>query len=65
MSAYFWAFPAFAIWSLYWKGRALWVSSHLGQKKWFIALLIVNTVGILEILYLFVFSRKQEKKTNS
>lgn len=45
-------------WSLAWKGAALWRAARFGHKKWFITLLIVNTFGILEILYLFVFSRK-------
>ena len=44
------------IWSLVWKGFALWKSSKRNQLAWFIVLLIVNTAGILEILYLFVFS---------
>ncbi len=55
----FWIFlGALAVWSLFWKGLALWRSAHLGSKKWFIAILILNTVGILEILYLFVFSKR-------
>ena len=45
------------IWSLIWKGMALWRSARNGQKYWFIALLIVNTVGILEIIYLKFFAK--------
>lgn len=41
------------IWSLFWKGLALWHSGRRGQEKWFIILLLVNTIGILEIVYLF------------
>ncbi len=48
-----------AAWSLIWKGIALWKSARLGEKWWFVALLIINTVGILEILYIFVFSRRK------
>ncbi len=48
---------ALMIWSLIWKGLALWKSARLGHKPWFIAMIIVNTAGILEILYLFVFSK--------
>jgi len=43
------------VWSLIWKGYALWYSSQNKQKGWFIALLIVNTLGLLEILYLIWF----------
>jgi hypothetical protein len=49
------------IWSLVWKGLALWKAARAGSKPWFIVLLIVNTVGILEILYIYVFSRKSQK----
>lgn len=45
-------------WSFAWKGMALWRAARLGHTKWFIALLIVNTFGILEILYLYVFSKR-------
>jgi hypothetical protein len=45
------------IWSLIWKGLALWKSSQKGSKVWFIVLLVVNTVGLLEILYMFLFSK--------
>ena len=47
-------------WSLVWKGLALWKSAREGSKVWFVVMLIVNTLGILEILYLFVFSSKSK-----
>lgn len=50
------------IWTIVWKGLALWRSAQRGQKEWFIPLLVINTLGILEILYLYVFS-SPEKKT--
>lgn len=46
------------VWTLIWKGLALWKSARLGHKWWFIALMIINTLGILEILYIYVFSKK-------
>ena len=51
---------ALAVWTIYWKGRALWYAARKGEKVWFVVLLVVNTVGILEILYLYVFSKKSE-----
>lgn len=51
-------FALLAIWSIAWKGMALWKSARQGEKVWFVVLLIVNTAGILEILYLYVFSKK-------
>ena len=47
--------PFVILWSLIWKGFALWHSAQRGDKWWFIAFLVVNTVGILEIIYLFGF----------
>ena len=44
------------IWSLVWKGFALWKSARKNSLIWFIILLIVNTIGILEILYIYIFS---------
>ena len=44
------------LWSLLWKGLALWRSAKRGDMWWFIAFLILNTLGILEIIYLFVVS---------
>ncbi len=50
--------PFVLIWSLVWKGLALWKAAHEESKPWFVALLLVNTAGILEILYIFVFAKK-------
>ena len=49
------------LWSLMWKGLALWKSSKRNQLVWFVVLLVINTVGILEILYIFVFSELGRK----
>lgn len=47
------------LWSLLWRGLALWKSAKLGQRNWFIVLFIVTTVGILDIVYLFGFAKKK------
>ena len=44
------------LWSIVWKLLALWKSARKGSLAWFIVLGIVNTIGILEILYIYVFS---------
>jgi len=54
-------FLALIIWSMIWKGISLWKAARAGSKNWFIALLVINTLGILEILYIFVFSKKQKQ----
>jgi Family of unknown function (DUF5652) len=48
-----------AIWTLVWKGYALWHSARNHQKVWFFFLLIVNTLGILEIIYLAFFRKNK------
>lgn len=42
---------------------ALWKAARLSDKTWFFVILVVNLVGILEILYIYVFSKKKEKET--
>lgn len=60
-----WLIALLAAWTLPWKGVALWKSARAGSKPWFVALLVVNTVGILEILYIFVFSKKRPAPAGS
>lgn len=50
------------LWSLPWKGVALWKSADKKHLKWFIALLFINTAGLLDALYIFYFSKRGEKK---
>ena len=45
------------VWSIFWKGLALWHSARRGQYWWFFILLVVNTGGILEIIYLFFIAK--------
>ena len=49
-----------AIWSSVWKGIALWRAGGNKHLVWFIVLFIFNTLGILEIIYIFGFSRKKQ-----
>jgi len=48
-------------WILPWKGMALWKSARNDQKIWFIVLFIINTLAVLEILYLRLFQKKRLK----
>jgi hypothetical protein len=50
------------LWATPWKGVALWKSARKKQLYWFIAFLLINTVGLLEILYIFVFSKMEKKE---
>ncbi len=55
-----WTLVIIVLWTLPWKGVALWKSAVKKEKWWFIALLVINTLGILEILYIFIFSKRKE-----
>ena len=55
-------FGLLSLWGLAWKGFALWKSSKNDQKNWFIILLITNTFGILEIIYIFYFQAREKKE---
>jgi len=52
-----WFLVVILVWSLTWKLIALWKSARKGELIWFIVLALFNTVGVLEILYIFVFSK--------
>lgn len=47
----------FVLFDLILRGFALWKSARKNQNVWFIALLLVNSVGILPLIYL-VFNRE-------
>lgn len=45
------------VWGMFWKGLAVWYASQKRQKVWFILLFVLNTFGILEILYLLFVAK--------
>jgi hypothetical protein len=53
------------VWSYAWKGFALYRAGANHSPAWFVVLVIFNTLGILEILYLFVFGKKKSGQTPS
>ena len=61
----YWILIPFIIWTLIWKGIALWKSARRSEMIWFIALLVINTLGILEIIYIFFVARKKTGETQT
>ena len=49
-----------AVWDMIWKGIALWKAGRNNQLVWYLCVLIFNTVGILPIIYLTFFQKKQK-----
>jgi len=56
-----WIIWLIILWTLPWKGVALWKAAKNSHKGWFVAILILNTMAILEIIYIFYFSSKKQK----
>ncbi len=52
-----WLLMIAIVWSLFWKAIALWRSARRNHVVWFVVFVLVHTLGILEILYLFLFSK--------
>ena len=54
------------LWSLPWKGVALWKAVENKQKIWFVVILVTSTFALLDALYIFYFSKKHSgAKTDS
>lgn len=49
---------AMAIWDIAWKLPALWKSARRNQMAWFICIGVINTIGLLPIIYLLTNRRK-------
>lgn len=47
------------------KGMALWDAARGGKFGWFVALMIINTLGILELVYLTWFSSRHAEDSDS
>lgn len=51
-----------SVYQLFIKGFAIWKASRYKQRNWFVGLFILipfNDLGILELIYLFRFAKKQ------
>jgi len=57
-----WIILLILLWTLPWKGVALWKSVKNNHKKWFVVLLVLNTMALLEIIYIFYFSKEKESE---
>jgi methionyl-tRNA synthetase len=55
---------AFALLIVALKGYSLWHAAKRNEKWWFVAILILNTIGILELIYLIFIVKKWPKIYN-
>jgi len=65
LGIHLWALAVLLLWSVVWKLIAMWKSARHDSLVWFIVFAVVNTAGILEILYIFIFSKMGRKKVLS
>jgi len=56
-----WGLLMLFIWSLGVKALSLWKSARGDQRYWFGALFFINTLGILELIYLLFFEKSRIK----
>jgi len=48
-----------AIWEIVWKIIAMWRSARNNHFAWFICIAIINTLGVLSIIYILKNRKKQ------
>lgn len=46
-----------SVWSVVWKAIALWKAARRNEIVWYIVFLLINTAGILEIIYIFAVAK--------
>jgi hypothetical protein len=51
------------LWTLPWKAIALWRAARNRHLAWYICIFIFNTLAILEIVYIFGYSKKKSEPT--
>ncbi len=56
-----WMIPLVA-WELFWKGYGMWTAGRNNQLAWFVAILLLNTAGIVPIIYLLFFQNRQGQR---
>ena len=53
-----WVIVLILAWVLFWKGYSLWIAARNSSRWWFIVLMLVNTLGLLEIIFIFFAAKK-------
>ncbi|MCP6717939.1 MAG: DUF5652 family protein [Patescibacteria group bacterium] len=55
-----WFLFLFLAWTMPWKAVAMWRASKNNHRRWFVVLLVLNTLAIVEIIYIFFFSKPKK-----
>ena len=51
-----------SVWDGIWKLIALWKAARNNELAWFICIALLNTVGILPIIYILMNKKKEQKQ---
>jgi len=57
---FLWVIILATVWDGVWKGAALWKAAKNHEHNWFIVMFVLNTLGILPILYLTIFQKRRK-----
>jgi len=60
---YPWIIFLLAIWTLPWKGVALWKAAKNSHKIWFVIIFLLNTLAILDIIYIVFIGKEKKEET--
>ncbi len=55
-----WVLVVIMLWVLPWKGYAMWLAVKNNHRNWFIVLLVINTLAILDIIYIFFINKRKK-----
>lgn len=58
MSIPVWGWVIILLWEVIWKAIAMWHAARKNQLVWFILIVIINSIGILSIIYLLINRKK-------
>lgn len=51
------------IWEAIWKLIAMWKAGRNNHLAWFICIALINSIGILPIIYILMHRKKPEQET--
>lgn len=49
-----------SLWTLPWKAWALWLSARRGDFWWFLFMIFITTLGLIEIFYIFFIAKQSD-----
>lgn len=61
-SQFTWLIPVIIVaglWETTWKIIAMWKSARANKIAWFICIALINTVGVLPIIYILTHRKKE------